>query len=353
MADVQHQMIQFHEAIKLKRFSENALLREKRDRVLNCLDRGLEQLFAELGLKPPKYETTDQGSYPLGTGTKPVDGDYDIDTGIRFKICKDDYLDPVEVKEWVYFALKDHTERVEIRRSCVTVFYQQDNEPIYHVDLAVYSDKDCNPEGKMYLAKGKLNSGREHRFWQESNPQALIDLIKNCFSDKDDDRQFRRIIRYLKRWKDVKFSSDGNAAPIGIGITVAAYDWFTPVKTTNSFDNTRIYDDLEALGHFIDSMFAQFKYVYSNGSMVERLTVFLPVSPRCDLFEKMTDNQMADFQEELRNLQTTIEKAKQKVDPIEACQILQKQFGDDFPVPSKVETAQKRPPAIISSSASA
>lgn len=353
MADVQRQMLKFHEAIKLKRFDENEVLREKRDRILIRLDRGLEQLFAELGIKVPKYETFDQGSYAMGTGTKPVDGHYDIDTGIRFKICKDDYPDPVEVKLWVYHALKNHTKWVEIRRPCVTIFYQQDGEPIYHVDLAVYSAADCNPDGKMYLAKGKLNSGASHRFWQESDPQGLINLIKNHFQDSEDGKQFRRIIRYLKRWKDVKFPSDGNAAPIGIGITVAAYHWFNPVSTHDSFTNTKSYDDLEALRHFVSAMLTQFQNVYSNGSIVKRLIVTLPVSPHCDLFEKMTDGQMADFQEKLGNLLNAIEEAKQKVDPVEACEILQKQFGDDFKVPSREDTAQKRPPAIISSSASA
>lgn len=199
MADVQRQMLKFHEAIKLKRFDENETLREKRDRILKRLDRELKKLFAELGIEVIEYETFDQGSYAMGTGTKPVDGHYDIDTGIVFKICKDDYPDPVKVKELVHDALQGHTKWVEIRRPCVTVFYQQDGEPIYHVDLAIYSAADCNPDGKMYLAKGKLNSGAEHRFWQESDPQGLINLIKNHFQDSEDGKQFRRIIRYLKR----------------------------------------------------------------------------------------------------------------------------------------------------------
>jgi len=353
MANIQRQMLQFHEAIKLKRFDENEVLREKRDRILDRLDSGLIKIFEIEGLKPPKYETFDQGSYAMGTGTKPVDGHYDIDTGIRFKICYLDYPDPVKVKTWVYLALDGHTKRVEIRRPCVTVFYQQDGEPIYHVDLAVYSDKDCNPDGKMYLAKGKLNSAAEHRFWQESDPQALINLIKDHFSDTDDDKQFRRTIRYLKRWKDVKFPSDGNAAPIGIGITVAAYYWFNPVYTRDSFTNKRSDDDLEALRRFVNTMLTNFQNVYSNGSIVQRLIVKLPVSPHCDLFEKMTDNQMADFQDNLQILLEAIGEAQQKADPVEACEILQNQFGDDFRIPSREDTAQKRPPAVISSSASA
>lgn len=353
MVNTQRQMLQFHEAIKLGRFEENAVLCEKRDRILERLDRELKKLFAKLGIKVVKYETFDQGSYAMGTGTIPFNGHYDIDTGIRFKIRKDDYPDPVDVKLWVYNALKNYTNWVEIRRSCVTVFYQQDGEPIYHVDLAIYSDQGCNLDGKMYLAKGKLNSAVEHRFWQESDPLALIQLIKNHFPDREDDKQFRRIIRYLKRWKDVKFSSDGNAAPIGVGITVAAYHWFNPVYSRDSFTNKRNDDDLEALSRFVKAMLTKFQNVSFKGSIVKRLIVELPVSPYCDLFEKMTDNQMADFQDKLEILLEAIGEAQQKADPVEACKILQKQFGDDFPVPSREDTAQKRPPAIISSSASA
>jgi len=353
MVNVQRQMLQFHEAIKLKRFDENEVLREKRDRILTRLNKNLPKVFESKNIKPIAYEIFDQGSYPLGTGTNPPNGHYDIDTGIRFKISKYDCRDPVFLKECVYSALLEHTDRVEIRRSCVTVFYQREGEPIYHVDLAIYSDNSCNPDSKMYLAKGKLNSTPKQRFWQESDPLGLMALIKNRFSNSKDAEQFRRTIRYLKRWKDVKFSSDGNAAPIGIGITVAACLWFKPLFTLNSFANTQDYDDLEAVRRFVDALLGQFKYVHSSGNMVERLVVPLPVSPSTDLFEKMTDAQMTELKEKLDNLLSAIEEAQQKVAPEEACKILHKQFGDDFPVPSREETAQKRSRAIISSSASA
>jgi len=353
MVNVQPQMLQFYEVIKLKHFEENSVLREKRDRILDRLDKGLRVVFASQGIEPLEYETFGQGGYEIGIGTKPINGDYDIDVGISFKIAKNNYPDPVEVKEWVYLALATHTKRVEIRRSCVTVFYQEEGEPLYHVDLAVYSDKDCNPDGKMYLAKGKLNSSEDYKTWEESDPQGLLELIKNRFSDKDDDLQFRRTICYLKRWKNLKFDIDGSAAPIGIGITIAAYHWFTTIKTVKSFENTAKYDDLEALRCFISNMLAQFQYLNFSGSVAERLIVTLPVVPYSDLFEKMTNIQMAYFKQKLTNLLDAIREAQEKADPVEACKILQQQFGEDFPIPSCEETAQKRPPAIISSSASA
>lgn len=351
MADVQKYLIEFHDTIKQNRFKENEILREKRDRVLNCLKNNWDKVFEEMDIDPPKYEPPfDQGSYDLGTGNIPTKGDYDIDVGIIIKISKDDYSDPVEVKEWIYKALEKHTESVKIKRPCITVHYQKDGEQIYHVDLAVY----CESDDKIYLAKGKQHSNEENRVWEEADPHGLSQLIKEHYGDRDEDKQFRRIIRYLKRWKDVKFSQDGNAAPIGIGITIAAYYWFEPNKTLiDLFANTYKYNDLEALSLFVQKIINNFTTVWQDGESVERLEVILPVVPNCDLFDKMTDSQMADFKEKLESLQKALKEAIAEAAPEEACKLLQKQFGDDFEVPEKEDTAQKRNKATVSSSASA
>ncbi len=179
-------------------------------------------------------------------------------------------------------------------------------------------------------------------------------LIKEHCDDREDNKQFRRIIRYHKRWKDVQFSQDGNAAPIGIGITIAAYKWFEPNKTLiDLFANTYKYNDLEALSLFVQKIINNFTPVWQNGASVERLKVILPVVPNCDLFDKMSNSQMTSFKEKLKSLQKALEDAIAEADPTEACKLLQKQFGDDFPVPDKKDTAQKRNKAIVSSSASA
>jgi hypothetical protein len=138
-----------------------------------------------------------------------------------------------------------------------------------------------------------------------------------------------------------------------MGITVAAYYWFTPVKTVNAFENTVRYDDLEALRRFAKILLGNFRSMYADGQWVDRLQVFLPVAPRNDLFEKMTDNQMTDFKARFEKLLQALEAAHEEADPVEACTILRGQFGDDFPVPPKEETAQRSRPAIISSSSSA
>jgi hypothetical protein len=346
MANVQRYFEEFHDNIKLSDTDENQELREKRDIILNRLEN-------KKGDDVPKYTTFNQGSYAMGTGAKPIKGEYDIDVGIRFNISKDDYPDPIAVKKWVYDAVKDHTSNVVMKRPCVTVTYLKDGEPEFHVDLAIYAAN--NSDGKLYLAKGKLNSNDDNKSWELSNPLELINKIKDNYQDADDRKQFRRVIRYLKRWKDENFSVDGNAAPNGIGLTVAAYQLLSISKQYDFASGKYKYDDLSAIKNLVQSIINKFQLEYrpDEDKWVERLHINLPTEPFNDLFEKMTDNQMSEFKAKLEDLKTALCKAQNEVDTHKACIILKGVFGDDFPVPPKDETGQKKSQAFISTSESA
>ena len=344
MADVQKQIVDFHDKIKLVTFDENAILRDKRDIILNKLKTRLKAMFEEKDEPVPQYDSFDQGSYKMGTGVVPLDSDYDIDVGISFKVKKDDYPDPVVVKQWVYDALNVHPhKKVEMKRPCVTVVYHKDDEPVYHVDLAVYSDESCTSDGKKYLARGKLNSSADNKSWEVSDPKGLMNTVGNKYSGEDK-KQFIRVIRYLKRWKAYNFSFVGNAAPIGIGLTVAAYDWFILSKTQDNVANTSKYNDLQATRDLVKKMVDNFG---------TRLRVYLPVEPYSELFAKMTDNQMTDFKGKLDKLLEALDSAISEIAPEVACETLKKVFGDDFPVPAKKETARVTGPSIATSSNSA
>ena len=250
MASVQKQFEAFDDAIRLGRFEENQTLRDKRDIIRKKLESRLPDIFEVHREVCPKFFFLDQGSYDMGTGIKPLDGDYDIDQGLYFVACYADYPDPVLLKKRVYEALEGHTQDVCIRQPCVTVFYQEAGESIYHVDIAVYSDGSSNNDGKVRLARGKEYSAQENRRWEISDPQELSETIFAKFTNESDRDQFRRIVRYLKQWKNVNFSMDGRAAPIGIGLTVAAYDNLQPLYTP--FDYTD--NDLEALRRLVRAM---------------------------------------------------------------------------------------------------
>jgi hypothetical protein len=154
-----------------------------------------------------------------GRPGKPLDGDYDIDQGL----APAEYPDPVVLKARVHEALDGHTSSVRIRRPCVTVQYQRDGEPVYHVVVAVYSAASATRDGKARLATGREHSADAFRVWNVSDPEGLTATIFGRFTG-DDRKQFRRVVRYLKRWRDRNFSEGGHAAPVGGGLTVATYD---------------------------------------------------------------------------------------------------------------------------------
>ncbi len=353
MANVQKQFQDFHEAIKLERFGEDRTLREKRDIIVNKLRDRLKVIFDERRETQPTFESFDQGSYALGTGVKPLVGDFDVDVGLRFDLNKNDVADPVTVKQWVHQALYGHTDDVRIKGPCVTVAYHLDKEPIYHVDLAVYAH-DGSGSGAIYLARGKPGSLPKNKRWEQSDPQGLCQAIDEQFADEAAE-QFRRCIRYLKRWRDVQFSAEGNAAPVGIGITVAGYRWFQPKQELVDYSQAKYRDnDLVALRTFVQELLNHFQNVVHDGEYAHRLQVWLPVEPYDDPFARMSNNQMAAFQEKLEALLRTLQYAEDsEVDPVEACTELQKQFGTDFRVPPKEDTGRSKAPAILSSSTSA
>src|SRR5260221_12911316 len=113
---IQKQFDAFHEAIKLGRFEENQILREKRDILKEKLESRLREIFEKYGEECPAFSFRDQGSYEMGTGTKPLDGDYDIDQGLYFLVSTADYPDLVVLEKPVYEALDGHSQEVRIRQ---------------------------------------------------------------------------------------------------------------------------------------------------------------------------------------------------------------------------------------------
>jgi len=347
MVALQTYFEEFHDAIKLE--DENEILREKRDILIKKLRDRLKEICED----PPTFVEFNKGGYAMNLGVKPLDSDYDIDVGLEFQIKKDDYPNPVVVKQWVFDALYGHTDDVKIKKPCVTVQYHQNDEPLYHVDFAVYAGDGYS--NNIYLARGKPTSPEEEKKWEMDDPKGLIKVVTERFSDKKDREQFRRVIRDLKRWKAVKFSPYGYNAPIGVSLAVCGYHWFSVSKVlSDAVKMSYEYNDLEAMLGLVNAMIDRFRAVsVEDGKTLYRLKSELPVQPYNDLFQKMSDNQMTDFKVKLERLRDTLMAARDETDPREACMILRRQFGDTFPLPEIEETAQKRGPAIISSSSSA
>jgi len=304
MANIQSQFETFNERIRLGRFEENATLREKRDIIRDKLKANLPGVFEKHGETCPEFCFLDQGSYQMDTGTKPLDGDFDIDQGLYFLVSTTDYPDPVVLKERVFEALDGHTNWVELRRSCVTVFYSRDDEPVYHVDIAVYSHGTQNVDGKSKHAKGKRYSQPENRVWEVSNPQQLSDTIFSRFPDEQDRKQFRRIVRYWKRWKAVNFTAGGGSAPNGIGLTLITYKDLQP-EYTDRFSGK--HNHLCAMRKLAEIVLTRFTPATDeDGQPGERLVVELPIEPWTDVFSRMTVKQMSVFKQKLTTLKDAL-----------------------------------------------
>lgn len=337
MPAVQKQFEYFHSNIKLDDDDEKATLRKKRETLLTTLKANIED-----GV--PSFENFNQGSYSMHTGVVPLDGNYDIDVGIVFDCKRDKYADPVELKKKVRDALNSNGRTVAIRRPCVTVNYMRDGKPEYHVDLAIYAKRD---DGLLDLAKGKENSGDEFRVWETSDPKKLTELICTAFKDSKDLAQYRRCIRYLKRWRNVQFCNGG--APLSIALTVAAKMWFKP-----RFETSGKPTDLLALLDWSEAILWHFETAYTDDDgWHERLKVPLPVTPYSDLMAGMTKVQMATFKGKLEVLRNALSDAYDEELPEDACKLLKQQFGDDFKVPEKSDTAKAVAAAVISTGNSA
>ncbi len=320
--DLQKEFERFHDNIKLD--DENEILREKRDILLNKLKNHITSDAAS-------YSTFVQGSYAMGTGIRPENNDYDIDVGIRFDINRYEY-NPLDPKRWVRDSLDKHTKSVKIRKSCVTVTYQTNSEPIYHVDFAVYSAN--NTDGKLYIAKGKETSDDSDIKWEVSDPQGLLNAIRSMYSDADDRSQFRRVVRYLKKWKDHNSKLVGNGAPSGIALTCLAYNYFSVRKTYDSIGKTSSYNDLAALLNLVELIQTQFrtKYNINTQSQVHIISESLIVEPYNNLFEKMSENQMETLYQEFGKMIDKLKEAQKKERKSEACSLMVDLFGKDFPV---------------------
>ncbi|WRU97855.1 nucleotidyltransferase (plasmid) [Priestia filamentosa] len=338
MADIHKQFKDFHEAIKLKRFKENKELREKRDIIKDKVKAGIKKKFEEKEQEVPTIEFIDQGSYAVDLGITPEDKDYDIDEGIIFDLYKEDYTDSVELKKMIKDILKNHTSTLpKVKNPCVTVTYSLDEEPQYHVDLPVYLKSKY--DSHLYLAWGKEFASEDNKYWDKADPEGLNNHISTSFTGEDK-QQFKRVVRYMKKWKDICFASSGSARPPSVGITVAAVDLFSPIQKYDSLSGKSKDDDLAALKAFVTQLRNKFMPVWDSDKQeyLYSISYNLPVEPYKNIFSKMSNSQMNIFYEKLGKLESALLKAQEEEDPHEACKILSpKYFGSKFLIPESKE----------------
>lgn len=324
---IQSEFIKFNDKIRTD-FETKEELGEKRDVLLDKLRNNTEL---------PAFNELNQGSYAMYTGIDPEDGEeYDIDVALRFNANKSEY-DPIDLKNKIYDTLKNHTDYgAKIKKPCVTVTYKKEGEAKYHVDLVVYlyENKDDN-NSQLYIAKGK---GKDNQKWEKADPKGLVDYLNDKIEKGEKRDQYRRTVRYLKKWKNLKFSNTGNANPPSIGITLMTADNFTYYEE----------DDLNALINSLKRILDKFCFVNisESGRHLYRINLSLPISLRfeygIDVFEKMSDIQMTDFRDKLIKFKNDLLEVQNEVDEQEQYKKLNIIFGEDFEILETNNSAKKQ-----------
>ncbi|MGB0834104.1 MAG: cyclic GMP-AMP synthase DncV-like nucleotidyltransferase [Psychrobium sp.] len=324
---IQAKFNKFHDKIKLSREdSEYRDAREKDDSILKAVKKALK----EAGY--PVIEDFLQGSQATNTAIKSPDEDFDIDRSVVIAF-DDSPDDPVKVKKIVLKVLEDRGfKNAKIKRPCVTADYASLK---LHIDIPVYREDN----GSYQLAVGKKNSTDENKFWSDSDPKGLKDWINSTSgyygSASNKLAQYKRITKYLKRWRDNKFSASIAKKVFSIGLTVMAKEQYLP-----SFDDNGKANDLVALRDTVSAILNA-TYLSYQGNDKYKVSVYLPKSPWRDIFDGSSIDTGTQLYNKLTTLKEKLNKAINEDDLVKQCKILNGIFGDDFEVPSNSSTAKK------------
>ena len=278
----------FHDRIKLARGDGAYKTARERD---DSIKKDVMAAFKEAGY--PVVSDFIQGSLKTNTGVRPVNGDYDVDRAlvIDYEAASDN---PVTPKKKALDVLEDRGfKNAKIKKTCVTADYLSDN---IHIDFIIYRRSG----DQHWLAVGKKNSDEANREWSSCDPLGLLEWINDTedfgADAADAGAQFRRLVRYLKRWRDVKFAESVAAKVYSIGLTVMVKQQFQW-----SFNDEGVEDDLTALRETANAILEgpYFTEVEAGGYHV---SVELPVEPCRDIFDGSSLTTGTRFYNELTRL---------------------------------------------------
>ena len=328
MKKLQKEFEEFNESIKIG--SETTALREKREKLKSDIEEYFPDECDEYGITIKKSDLRfiHQGSYKIGTTISNPGKSVDLDYAVIFPLNIDEHTDPRKLKKAVKKALEIKSIRVPmIKEPCVTVAYYSDGNETMHIDFPLYAEY----KSVLYLARGKEYSG-DYK-WELADPEGLNDYFLDEFKDKE---QLKRIVRYIKKWKQIKYSNatSSNEIPPSVGLTILACKNYS--EYTDDGD-----DDLLSLYYTMKKIRDQFSVTYdSNGNVLSAsINCNLPVEPYSDVFYKMTASYMKTFYYRINMAIDNLREAVNLSEAHEAAKYVQRVLGDEFSIPPKETTA--------------
>lgn len=307
---------------------EAEALKDKREILENNIKDNLPDIFGEhdISLNKSDIRMIDQGSYKYHTTIKSDVVDRDVAVIIPLDI--DEHSDPREIKKYLRDAITIPTRTVSIKEPCVRASYYEDGKEWLHVDLPLYADYN----GSLYLARGKEYS--ETYSWESADPDGLNDTLCNTINGN---AQLRRIIRYIKKWKNEAYvnSKSDHEMPPSIGLTLLVCDYFIPaIEDGKDYDLLSLKNTLKQIQGRFSIRFDLHHNVV--GADIQR---HLTVKPYTDVFDKMrssSEQYMLTFYKRLSTAVSNLEDAVNASSDHDAALSVQKVLGDCFEVPEDV-----------------
>ena len=319
----------FYKTIRID--SETNWLREKREVLQSDIESKLPGIFEDhgLSLKRSEIRIFDQGSYKYNTTIK--DDVVDRDVAVIIPLSTTENGDPRKIKGYLRDSITIPSRTVTIKEPCVRASYYENGAEKLHIDLPLYA----NDRGNLYLARGKATSNDYS--WESADPDGLNNYICDIINGNS---QLRRIVCFIKKWRNEKYTSAGSdhGVPPSIGLTLLACDCFS-VQSTAEGD-----DDLLALQKTMKAILNKFTVTKDGyGNIVSAsISKYLPVTPYTDVFKKMKDSSstyMITFYTRLSTAVDNLTNAVNVESAHDAGVYVQRVLGSEFTIPAKEAVA--------------
>lgn len=318
----------FYKDIRIDK--ETNALREKREILEDDIKLKLPSILADHGISINRSDIRmiDQGSYKYNTTIK--DNVVDRDVAVMFPLNTSANTDPRKIKGYLRDAINIAVRTVNIKEPCVSASYYEDGKEWLHIDLPLYAQDGFS----ILLARGKEHSSTYS--WENADPDGLNDYLCERINGND---QLRRIICFIKKWRNEKYSGSINdhEIPPSIGLTLLSCDCFS-AQSSNEGD-----DDLLSLQKTMKAIQDKFYYAYDQeGNLVRTVSRNLPVTPYTDVFKKMKENNSANMTTFYNRLSKAVDNLTNAINvesAHDAGEYVRKVLGDSFPVPAKEAVA--------------
>jgi len=334
---LQKQFFNFNNVIYLTRKSEE--YKNARDKEHSILE-SIKSKFKTNGYPVIANDCFRQGSFATETAIKKLDGDFDVDRAIVIK-DEDAPVNPVDCKKSIIEVLNNRGfKNPLIKTPCVTADYINLN---LHIDYAVYS---IDAENNYRVAIGKEYSKDENKEWMYSESKELINWVngvKHCTAyfgavlTNEERLQFKRLVRYIKRWRDYNFGESTRKYIYSIGLVIMMKESFIP-----SIDNNGTENDLMSLINTIHYILNNQSYFLTGDMDKYDIEVINPYEPKIDIFRKHGKSVGTVFRKKLHNLLTKLRSVEEEASLKKQCEMLQDIFGSDFKSCTNTDTTKKR-----------